>query len=82
MVPDREPLTSKTNDPVIPFVKRSSWIPWRDLVSRVFGFDPLVCPRCGSFMRVRAVIRTDQTARKLLEADRKFKSHPGAMRSS
>jgi hypothetical protein len=35
----------------------SRWIPWRDLVKRVFGVDPLVCPQCGGQMRVHAVVR-------------------------
>ena len=35
----------------------SRWIPWRDLVKRVFGVDPLVCPLCGGQMGVHAVVR-------------------------
>ncbi len=35
----------------------SRWIPWRDLVKRVFGGDPLVCPVWGGAMRVHAVVR-------------------------
>jgi hypothetical protein len=35
----------------------SRWIPWRDLVKRVFGVDPLACPKCGGAMRVHAVVR-------------------------
>ncbi len=59
------PASSRT---ILPRAKkRSSWIPWAELKLGVFGVDPLRCERCGGVMRVRAVVETMETARKLLE---------------
>ena len=58
--------SNSTAAPVQP-ASRSSWIPWAELMMRVFGVDPLRCERCVGAMRVRAVVETIQTAQKLLE---------------
>lgn len=66
IVPDGQlSASSSTAAPAQP-ANRSSWIPWAELMMRVFGVDPLRCERCGGAMRVRAVVETIQTAKKLL----------------
>jgi hypothetical protein len=47
--------------------RKSSWIPWAELMLRVFGVDPMVCGRCGLRLEVRAVVRVWDTARKILD---------------
>jgi hypothetical protein len=45
----------------------SSWIPWADLIKRVFLEDVLSCPRCGGVMKLLAVIMDRQTVKKILD---------------
>ena len=40
---------------------------WAKLIYRVYEVDPLICPRCGSEMRVIAVINDGTIIRKILE---------------
>jgi hypothetical protein len=47
-------------------VRRTSWIPWAELLKRVFGVDALVCPRCGGRMVLRAVVELLGPVNKLL----------------
>ena len=62
--------------------RRSAWIPWAELMLRVFGVDPLVCARCGLRLAVRAVVKVWDTARKILDglgrAPRQSPLLPGA----
>jgi len=46
--------------------RRSAWIPWATLLSRTFGVDPTICPKCGATLLVRAVVATWGTAHLLL----------------
>ena len=46
--------------------RRSAWIPWAKLLSRTFGVDPTLCPKCGATLVVRAVVATWGTAQLLL----------------
>ena len=47
--------------------RRSGWIPWAELMRRTFGVSVLACRRCGAGLVVRAVVRSREVARKLLE---------------
>jgi hypothetical protein len=40
---------------------------WADLIGRVYQSDPLVCPKCGSQMRILSFITQDRVIRKILE---------------
>jgi len=40
--------------------------PWAQLMTRVFGFDVLACPRCGARMRILAAINPPEAIRKIL----------------
>ena len=39
---------------------------WADLIRRVFQTDPLVCPQCGSPMRIVSFITQDRVIRRIL----------------
>jgi hypothetical protein len=40
--------------------------PWAQLMTRVFGFDVLTCPRCGAKMRILAAINPPEAIQKIL----------------
>ena len=40
---------------------------WANLIRRVYEVDPLVCPRCGSEMRVVSVITEPALIRRILD---------------
>jgi hypothetical protein len=40
---------------------------WAALLSRVYGYEPLVCPRCGGEMRVLATLHDPSSIRKILD---------------
>jgi hypothetical protein len=40
--------------------------PWAQLMTRVFGFDVLKCPRCGAKMRILAAINPPAAIQKIL----------------
>lgn len=67
VVPGGEPGAAKTAEGLVGAKRRSSWIPWAQLIEHVFGINPLKCGFCGGMMHVRAVVETIETARKLLE---------------
>ena len=39
---------------------------WAKLIAQVYEVDPLECPRCGSPMRILAVITEPEEVRKIL----------------
>jgi hypothetical protein len=43
-----------------------AWIPWAELLFRVFGADALVCPHCDGRLRVHAVIQGRWATRRVL----------------
>ena len=47
--------------------RRSDWIPWAELLRRVFAEDVLKCPRCGGRMRIVAAVTSPTGIRKILE---------------
>ena len=46
---------------------RSKYIPWSELLRRTFGSEA-VCPHCGGRLRLIALVKTEQTIRKILSA--------------
>jgi hypothetical protein len=47
--------------------RRSDWIPWSELLRRVFAEDALACPRCGGRMRVIAAVTSPTGIRQIRE---------------
>jgi hypothetical protein len=47
--------------------KRSRWVPWGDLLRRVFETAGFACPRCGARMRLHAVVIGGAVAKKILD---------------
>jgi len=41
-------------------------LPWADLIERVFGFSPMVCPRCNGQMTLVQLVQDPQVADKIL----------------
>ncbi len=41
---------------------------WARLIKKVYGTDPLVCPRCGSEMKILAIIMDPRKTEKILKA--------------
>ena len=39
---------------------------WAKLIKKVYGFDPLVCPECGSDMEIKAIIMEPVETEKIL----------------
>ena len=48
--------------------KRKASQAWAALIKRVFELDPLLCPRCGSAMTIRAFITDTNQVRRLLKS--------------
>jgi hypothetical protein len=40
---------------------------WAQLIKKVYGTDPLVCPRCGSEMKIIAIIMDHVETMRILE---------------
>jgi hypothetical protein len=43
------------------------YIPWAELLRKTFGFE-IVCTKCKAQLRLIALIKTEDVARKILEA--------------
>lgn len=57
----------------------SRWTPWAALLRRVFGVDPVRCPRCGESMTLRTVVvRPPATLRILDGLEQAARGPPGA----
>lgn len=39
---------------------------WAKLIKKVYGTDPLVCPKCGSDMEIKAIIMEPEEINKVL----------------
>ena len=65
VVPPRPPWSEEGEPPQRR--RRSGWIPWAELMKRTFGVFVLLCPRCQKRMELRALVRTHEVSRKLLE---------------
>ncbi len=58
------------------FTDRTSRKAWARLLTKVYELDPMICPKCGSEMRVIAVIRNPPEIRKILKHLRKIGRPP------
>ena len=56
-----------TDDAGNPRTRTSAWIPWAELMLRVFGIDPMVCGGCGVRLKIRAVVKVWDIAREILD---------------
>jgi hypothetical protein len=54
----------------------SAWVPWAELLHRVFGVDAFACPKCGGQMRLRAVVLGPVTAKILAGLQRSARGPP------
>jgi len=43
--------------------QRSAWV---RLIKKVYGVDPLICPKCGSDMKIIAIIMNPEETEKIL----------------
>jgi hypothetical protein len=50
-----------------PADRRRRWIPWAELMRRVFEIDVLECPQCGAALRILAAIHPPETTTAILE---------------
>jgi len=55
---------------------RTSRKAWARLLTKVYEIDPMVCPKCGSEMRIIAVIRNPPEIRKILKHLKKIGRPP------
>jgi hypothetical protein len=44
------------------------YLPWADLLRRVYDLDALMCPRCAGRLRMIAVIMDQDVARRILDS--------------
>jgi hypothetical protein len=57
------PLPASTEPPLKSAVSRS----WARLIKKVYEVDPLLCPKCGSPMKIKAFITTPKEVARLME---------------
>jgi hypothetical protein len=50
----------------LPPTRNSPWVPWYDLLFRVFDVDAMACPHCPGRMRVHAVVQGRWATRRVL----------------
>jgi hypothetical protein len=53
--------------PPVPEQKKKASKSWAALIRRVFEIDPLICPRCGSQMRIKSFITDTKEVKRLLD---------------
>jgi hypothetical protein len=75
--PDRRPLLPASV--LVP--RRSPWIPWSDLLWRVFEVDGRACPSCGRPMVVHAVVRGAWATRRVLASLARPSTAPRLLRA-
>ena len=66
VVPQTEAQATATEKPENP-ARKSRYIPWAELLQRTFGFE-LVCQKCRSPLRLIALVKNQDTAKKILVA--------------
>ena len=50
-----------------PVSKREQNSTWARLIKKVYGIDPLICPRCGSSMEIIAIIMEPEETTRILK---------------
>ncbi len=66
IVPRTEAEATATEAPEKP-ARKSKYIPWAELLRRTFGFE-LVCQKCQAPLRLVALVKSQDTAKKILTA--------------
>jgi len=66
IVPKAPKQATATEEPEKP-ARKSKYIPWAELLHRTFAIDT-TCPRCKSPLRLIALIKTEDTIKKILSA--------------
>jgi hypothetical protein len=61
-----QPGLPPEQEPHLSVSARETRSAWARLIAKVYEVDPLVCPRCGSKMKVKAVITDPQQLRRIL----------------
>ena len=74
MKPDPEP--EKQTNPVETVSEKKARSTWARLIQKVYEVDPLVCPKCGSAMKVIAVITKPEEIRRIMDHQRRNKAPP------
>jgi hypothetical protein len=57
--------------------QRGAWIPWAELLKRVFGEDVLACPHCHGRRHMISVIIDPEVIRKVLDSMTRSREPPG-----
>jgi len=65
-VPQPPAEAAATDKPEKP-ARKSKYIPWAELLRRTFGFE-IVCPKCQSPLRLIALVKNRDTAKRILTA--------------
>ncbi len=66
VVPQAEAQATATEKPEKP-ARKSKYIPWAELLRRTFGFE-VVCQKCQAPLRLVALVKTQDIAKKILTA--------------
>jgi len=66
IVPQAPTETTATEKPEKP-ARKSKYIPWAELLHRTFGFE-IVCAKCQSPLRLMALVKNQDIAKKILVA--------------
>jgi hypothetical protein len=72
----RRPSTAPRLSRKPPTSADSRWVPWAELLHRVFGVNGFACPSCGGTMQIRAVVLGPVTGRILAGLARSARAPP------
>ena len=65
---DNSPVTGETSIiPELTVEEREQKSAWARLIKKVYGVDPLICPKCGSSMKIIAIIMDPEETVKILQ---------------
>jgi hypothetical protein len=67
VVPHSEVQATTTGRPEEKPARKSKYIPWAELLHRTFGFE-LVCAKCQAPLRLIALVKNQDVAKKILTA--------------
>ena len=65
-----------SGDSVETITRQQAKSAWARMIRKVYEVDPLVCPKCGSDMKVAAVITNTAEISRILECLKKNKDPP------
>jgi len=64
--PEPEPVSERRSRGCVQAATR--YIPWNELLKRVYSVDSLCCPRCGGRLRFISVIIDQAVAQRILQS--------------